>query len=116
MNEDIDKFIFTSVITTVVPQCMYAVNHLWHVFAVIHVCCFWIEYLKEETIKNTGHLVFYALFHSLIRCNRRTLFTPFNINLTNRSLRCYKKMLNKHLNKKQLNPRQAIQQYYSCLK
>lgn len=31
------------------PQCVYAVYHLGHVFAIVHICRFRIEYLKAET-------------------------------------------------------------------
>lgn len=33
------------------PQCMYAVSDLGHVFAIVHICCFRIEYLQADTIQ-----------------------------------------------------------------
>lgn len=39
----------------VLPQCVYAVHHLGHVFAIIHICRFRIEYLKVEITIEKSH-------------------------------------------------------------
>lgn len=45
-------------ILSVLPQCMNAVYHLGHVFAIIHICRLGIEYLKAETTTGISHSSF----------------------------------------------------------
>lgn len=39
------------------PQCMYAVNDLGHVFAIVHIRCFRVEYLEADAIQK-GPVIF----------------------------------------------------------
>lgn len=40
------------------PHCVNAVYHLGHVFAIVNICCFRIEYLKADTTIYISHSSF----------------------------------------------------------
>lgn len=62
-------------ILLVLPQSMYAVYHLGHVFAIVHICRFGIEYLKVETTMGICHSSFISVMtlFILLQPNRSTL-------------------------------------------
>lgn len=65
---------------------MYAVNDLGHVFTIVHICCFWIEYLKAETIQEDPGGVGLVLIKTIaFQHNGTSISTVLDIS-TNRRL------------------------------